>query len=263
VDGFLKMLVALMAALNAATGAPVDVNNMPDRPPIMIPTLAPLPTQALGSAAPSNEAAGARTISGTITNIQEGFVFVNGVPVLLAPATQVNGQLRVGLDVQVQARLRADGVLEADTLDLREHSDLARETAQPVEQTHKASADEPFATPTLLQEAKPASPEIKPTEDVRPQANEKPEVKSTEKPAAQPTEKAKVEPTAQPAAQPTAKIQVEPTEKPPAQPSTRPSDDGGRTVPNVTTTQPVGRSGDSGMSSDSSKDGSEVQPKGD
>jgi hypothetical protein len=253
----MKMIVALVAALNAATGAPVDVKSMPDRPPIMVPTLAPLPTLNPSAASPIEGAVGTTAISGIITNIQDGYVFVDGIPVQIGPDTQVKGQLRAGLDVHVQAKRRADGILEADEFDSSGKLEARPATAQPTEQTRNASADEPLATPTLLQEAKPSSIESRPTEDNHLKAAENPEVKPTAQSAALPAENAKVEPTAQPAAQTTGKVQVEPTEKPEVQPTARPSNDGGKT-PQVTTPGQTGGK-DSGSHQDSgpSKDGSD------
>ena len=262
-DGLLKLLLAFLATLNAATGAPVDVDNMPDRPSIMIPTLAPLPTLPLNSAVLSTEAVGRKAISGTITNLQEGFVFVSGVPVLIGPSTQVNGQLRVGLDVRVQANLRADGVLEANELDSSERVDVPPAATRAVLQTRENSVDIPLATPTLILEAKPASPEIEPTEQVKPLTREKPEVKPIENPTPQPTERTRVEPTERPGAQSTGETRVEPTEKPQVGTETRPSSDGGKTVESGTSSQPSSRNGDSGASPDSSKDGNEGQERGD
>lgn len=262
-DGLLKLLLAFIAALDAATGAPVDANKMPDRPPITIPTLAPLPTLPLNSAVLSNETAGRKAISGTITNLQEGFVFVDGIPVLIGPATQINGQVRVGLNVQVQAILRADGVLEANELDLSENADVPPATTRPVLQTNKSSTDESLATPTISQEARPASPSIKPTEDIKPLPTEKPEVKAVENPTPEATVRTQVEPTENPAPQPTERIQVEPTDKPQAQPTSKPNEDGSKTVTSGGTSQPDNRNGDSGAGSDSGKEGSEIQPKGD
>ena len=203
-DGLLKALVAVVAALNAATGAPTG--GMPDRPPIMFPTLAPLPILQTDAALPVEGEVKTTTISGTITNIQDGFVFVNGVPVRLGPATLLKGQLRAGLDVQVQAKRRADGFLEADELDLEEKPGAPSMTTEPAEPPHENAANQPAATPAAIQESKPSSMQFKSTEYSTPQAIEKPEVKPIDKAAVDPTEKAKTEPTE--------KVQVEPTEKP-------------------------------------------------
>ena len=241
--------MAVVAALNVATGAPMD--TMPDRPPIMVPTLAPFPTMLSGAGSPAEGPAKTTALTGTVTNIQDGFVFVNGVPVRLVPATQVNGQLRAGQEVQIQAKLRADGVLEADELDLSEKSDAPPAAAQPTEQTRMTGAVEPVTTPTLVQGAKPSSPELKPTEEVKPGATEKPEVKPTDKPEAHPTEK----------------VQVEPTAKPEARPTARPSGDDGKPAQNGTQGQTEhkdpGKNGDSGSNKDSGKDSADNHSQGD
>jgi hypothetical protein len=263
VDGLLRVLVAVVAALNAATGAPMG--GMPDRPPIMVPTLAPLPTLPPNAALTVEGEAKTTTFFGTITNIQDGFVFVNGVPVRLGPATLLKGQLRAGLDVQVQAKRRADGFLEADELDLDEKPGAPSATTEPAELPHENAANQPLTTPTAIQESNPSSPQFKPTEYSTPQAAEKPEVKAIDKAAVEPTEKANTEPTQ--------RANTEPTGKPEVHPTARPNNDGGKTTQGSTSGQTnskepskrddAGKNEDSGSNRPSGSDGSNSQSGGD
>jgi hypothetical protein len=244
VDGFLRFLFAVVAALNAATGAPLNAAGMPDHPPIMVPTLAPLPIGLPAATMPA-ESAKTTAISGTITNIQDGFVFVSGIPVSLGPETQVNGLLRAGSFVLVQATVRADGGLEAEKLDVGEDSPAPREKLRPTEQPQAQTSDNPAVKPTATREIKPA-PSLVP--------------QPTDTPAVQPTEKPEVKPTDKPAVQPTEKPEVKPTDKPEVQPTGKPNGDGGSNNSNgsgQTGGTDSGKGGNPGTNSDSSKSGND------
>lgn len=251
-DGFLQFLFAVAAALNAATGAPLNAAGMPDHPPIMVPTLAPLPIILPAATMPA-ESTKTTAISGTITNIQDGFVFVSGIPVSLGPETQVIGRLRAGSFVLVQATVRADGELEAEKLDIGDDSPAPPETLRPTEQPKAQTSDNPAVKPTATREIKPAtSLEAPPTE--------KPEAQPTEKPEVKPTEKPEVKPTDKPAVQPTEKPEVKPTDKPEVQPAGKPNGDGGSNKGNgsgQTSGTDSGRSGYPGTNSDSSRNGND------
>lgn len=101
-DGVMQALAALLAAVAAASGAPVDLGNSPDRPAIVAPVLAPDPSVKPGSGTTAD-------INGTIQSVQGNVIIVNGVRVTLEKNTQVNGSLAQGAPVQVSGVKQTDG----------------------------------------------------------------------------------------------------------------------------------------------------------
>ena len=172
-DGFLKTLFALVAALNAATGAPVDVEDLPDRPAIVAPTIRPNPVLfATGTPSPTSKTT---EINGTISTIQGNLIIVSGQRITLVPGSEIKGELKVGAQVKGEIRVRADGGLEAGKLEVGDDRTTPVITAKPSENTGR---------PTEKPEVK--ATEAKPTESVQVKPTEEPEPKPTEKPDSQP-----------------------------------------------------------------------------
>jgi hypothetical protein len=176
VDGILRVLLAVFAALNAATGAPVNAEDLPDRPAIVAPTLdwnsvlfatiTPLPATRTAE------------VDGIISTIRGDVLIVGGQRITLVANTQVNGELKVGAPLKGRVRILADGELEADHLEV---GDVPSPTANVV----KPSGN--LTQPTEKPEVK--ATEIKPVENAQVNPTDKPEVKPTEKPDAQPQPK--------------------------------------------------------------------------
>ena len=101
-DGVIQALAALLAAVAAASGAPVDLGNSPDRPAIVAPVPAPDPSVKPGSGTIAD-------INGTIQSVQGNVIVVNGVRVTLEKNTQVDGSLAQGAPVQVSGVRQTDG----------------------------------------------------------------------------------------------------------------------------------------------------------
>jgi len=198
VDPILRALIAFIAALNAATGAPADVEHMPDRPPIVAPTARSIPAVDGTAASSQTDLPKITAISGKITNVQDGQITVNGQNITLDSNTQVTGQLKVGASVKVVVRVREDGRLEAGTLEVGEDS-APSVTANPTEKPDSQTA---------------GKPEVKPTDKPQGALTGNSESKSTETPESKPAVAPEVKPPPQPAAQPTEKPEVKPPDKP-------------------------------------------------
>ena len=186
-DGFLRALLALIAALNAATGAPVDTDNMPDRPPIVAPTMERIPRTLPVATSAVPEPAATTTITGTISGIKSGLIVVNGKSITLTSSTQVKGQLKTGVSVSVVVRVQPDGTLEAEKLEVGTETNAAVTAFTP---TGQASANSTATTQTP-----------------GPGATPKPGAGSTETPEAKSTEPGQPSPTVKPQSQPTGQPQ--------------------------------------------------------
>lgn len=104
-------VLALIAALSAATGHPVDAGRMPDRPAIV----APAPSSA--GATNSSKSSGVE-IEGTLASINGNTIIVNGQQVTLDAKTKVGGKLQAGATVQVEGT-RQNGTILAKQVDVK------------------------------------------------------------------------------------------------------------------------------------------------
>ncbi len=182
-DGILRALFALIAALDAATGAPVDVDHLPDRPPIAAPTIDLNPVVFATSTPSGRGLPSTVEIFGKISLIRNTSVVVNGHSIVLVPNTQIKGQLDVGASVKVEATKRADGELEAKKLEVSDDLSAVVGTAKPTEPPQARETEKPEIKPTEQVEVKPTEKlEAKPTEAPEVKPSEQPEVKPTEKP---------------------------------------------------------------------------------
>jgi hypothetical protein len=235
----LQALFALIVALSALTGEPVDVGDAPDRPAIVQPvpgsaaagnllsaSTARVPETVKAPATAANPfstptgatettkapvAASAKTpvpstfeVKGAIQGIQGNVIIVNGQRITIAPNAQVKSKLTVGAVVQVEVFRQANGTVVAIEVEVKGGDDSKSE-----------GTEMPEVKPTEKPEPKPTEkPEVKPTEKPKSKPTEKPEVKPTEKPEPKPTEKPEVKPTEKPESKPTEKPEVKPTGKP-------------------------------------------------
>ena len=231
-DQILHLILTLIAALNAATGAPVDVNHLPDRPPIVAPTMesnsiilatdTPAPTAVLQTT----------IITGTITTVQSNLIVVSGQSITIAPDAQIKGHLQVGAVVQVNAVIHTDGSVDANTVQVSEEIGTPTQQAQATETPGAQSTETPEATATNVPGVQPTPPLVQATEpaEIQPtpplvqptpvpvQATEPPESQPTVKPTPQPTEPPEGQPTVKPTPQPTEPPESQPTSKPSSQP---------------------------------------------
>ncbi len=231
-DQILHLVFALIAALNAATGAPVDVNHLPDRPPIVAPT-AESNSIFLATDTPAPTAALQTTIiTGTITTVQSNLIVVSGQSITIAPDAEIKGHLQVGAVVQVNAVIHTDGSVDANTVQVSEDTGTPTTAAIPTQQaqvteTPGAQATEiPEATATNLPGPQATPPPVQATEPTEVQSTPVP-VQATQPPEGQPTVKPtpQPQPTEPPEGQPTVKPtpQPQPTEPPESQPTSKPS----------------------------------------
>ena len=197
-DPILRALIAFIAALNAATGAPADFEQMPDRPPIVAPTAQSIPAVEATVAPSQTDLPKITAISGKVTNFQDGQIIVNGQSITLDPNTHVTGQLKLGAAVKVVVRVREDGSLEAGSLEVGEDS-APSATAHPTEKPDSQTASKPAVNPTdKPQGTSTGSSEFKSAETPESKPAVAPEVKPSQQPAAQPTEQPEVKPTEKP-----------------------------------------------------------------
>jgi hypothetical protein len=206
VDGLLRALFALIAALNAATGAPIDPNSMPDRPPIIAPTMERMPRSLPVATLAANGPTVTTAITGTITSVNGGVIVVNGQSITLGPSTQVKGQIEPGVSVKAQVRVQPDGTLEAENLEVSQDvgTPFATATLTGTPSAQTTATGTPGIMPTPSPGATlTAKPGVSPTAQ--------PTVKATESPEAKPTVQATSQPTSKPESQPT-QPQVKPTE---------------------------------------------------
>jgi Domain of unknown function (DUF5666) len=224
VDGFLRALFALIAALNAATGAPIDANNMPDRPPIIAPTMERIPrTSPKATLAATEPVAATTAITGTIASMKDGVIVVNGQSITLSSSTQVKGEVKTGATVSVVVKVQSDGALEAETLEVSTDAGTASGTTTP---TGQASAS-PATTET---------PSAGATQSLGAGSNGTPEPKSTEQAQSSPTANPSAQSTEQSKTSPTPAPQVQPTEQPQANPTQKSSDGNNTTTSGSTPT---------------------------
>jgi Domain of unknown function (DUF5666) len=205
VDGFLRALFALIAALNAATGAPIDANNMPDRPPIVAPTMERIPHKLpVATSVATKPMVATTTITGTIASMKDGMIVVDGQSITLSSSTQITGSVKTGSPVRVQVKIQSDGTMEAETLEVG----------------HAIGAAVATITPTVLSAANPVTTTTQTPAPGETQAGPI----STETPEPDSTEQAQASPTTNPSAQPTGQSTTNPTEQPETQPTSKPSD---------------------------------------
>ncbi len=244
-DGFLRALFALIAALNAATGAPIDANNMPDRPPIIAPTMERIPrTSPKATLAATKPVAATTAITGTIASMKDGVIVVNGQSITLSASTQIKGQVKTGAAVTVVVKVQSDGALEAEKLEVSTEAGTASGTTTP---TGQASAS-PATTGT---------PSAGATQTVGVGSTGTPDPKSTEQaqssptanPPAQSTEESKTNPTPAPQVQPTEQQQSNPTEAPTTE-STQKSTDSTSSTSSTPTSGSTGTTNTDGGSGD-------------
>ncbi len=214
-DGFLRALFALIAALNAATGAPIDANNMPDRPPIIAPTMERIPhTAPKATLATTQPIAATTTFTGTIASMQDGVIVVNGQSITLSSSTQIKGQLKTGASVSVVVKVQSDGALEAEKLEVSTDVGVAGGTTTPTGQA-KANPDTTGTPGAGLTQTPGAgstgTPVPKSTEQAKTSPTANPPAQQTEQPKTSPTT-AQVQPTEQPQTNPTQAPKTEPTE---------------------------------------------------
>lgn len=210
-DGILRVLWAVFAALNVATGAPVDAENLPDRPAIVAPTINPNPV--LFATITPLPAPSTAEVDGIISTIQDNIVIVNGQRITLVASTQVNGQLKVGAPLKAQVRVLTNGGLEADHLEVGDvpsaATDSVKPNGNPAQPTGKPEVK---ATETKWVENAQPSPtdnsQVKPTGQSEPQPQPQPTDKPEPQPQPQPTDKPETQPQPPPPPQP------QPTEKP-------------------------------------------------
>lgn len=124
----LEFLLALLAALNVATGGPGDVDNLPDRPAIVAPT--PIPAEATNT--PESTAV---EMDGLVLYVSAELVIVNGVSVHLNAPVEIKGQLEIGALVRVQGIQRGN-VIAARQIDVLQ---AARPTPKPGEKADGGS----------------------------------------------------------------------------------------------------------------------------
>lgn len=105
-NGLMQALLALMAAMNVATGTPVDSHNSPDRPAIVAPVPASVTTK-------SSTSSNSTEVVGAIQSVTSNSITVNGVTITLGKNAEVKGTLKVGDVVKVEATKQADGSLLA------------------------------------------------------------------------------------------------------------------------------------------------------
>ncbi|HEX7588171.1 MAG TPA: DUF5666 domain-containing protein [Anaerolineae bacterium] len=175
---------------------------MPDRPPIMMPTLAPLPSEPPIATLPTEKPEATTAISGTITIIADNFIVVGSLPVSFGPDTRINGQLKAGAFVQVEAKIRANGELEANKLDVTEELAAPHAALNPTDQLQVQPVVQATVQPTAPQErGSDGNLQVRPPETPEAHSTEKPQVK----PADQPTEDLQVKQRDQPEVHPTEK----------------------------------------------------------
>jgi uncharacterized membrane protein YgcG len=117
-DSFVRLLLALVAALNSAVAAPLDAGEMPDRPPIVAPTAQSFPAAAVTATLPLRQSITV-VVGGTVTEMQAGMIVVSGEPIQLSPSTTVNGNLKVGAEVNVEAN-RSGESLQATQVEVND-----------------------------------------------------------------------------------------------------------------------------------------------
>lgn len=198
-DGILRVLWAVFAALNVATGAPVDAENLPDRPAIVAPTINPNPV--LFATITPLPAPSTAEVDGIISTIQDNIVIVNGQRITLVASTRVNGQLKVGAPLKAQVRVLTNGGLEADHLEVGDVPSAAADSVKP-----NGNPAQPTGKPEVK------ATETKPVENAQPSPTDNSQVKPTGQPETQPPPQPTDKPETQPP--PPSPPQPQPTEKP-------------------------------------------------
>ncbi|MCL4487080.1 MAG: DUF5666 domain-containing protein [Chloroflexi bacterium] len=151
-DGFLRVLLALVAALNSALAAPLVTGDMPDRPPIVAPTLQPLPADASSSPLPLRPTTRV-VVGGTVSDIQDGTIVVSGQSIHVSSATTITGDLKVGAVVNVEANRDGDS-LEATQVEVGEDGRPTRQ-AEPTESSLSIETQPTEPARTATRESSP------------------------------------------------------------------------------------------------------------
>ncbi len=170
----METLIALLAAMNAALGAPANTTSAPDRPAIVqpaaqgtlvapsarlnaIPALGPavLPANGSETATPAATRNDSVEVKGTIQNIRGAVVFINNQPIVLDPNVQVKGALVVGAYVQVEGT-QVGNVLFAREIEVQSADDSAAEPTETRSAPTRASETLEPKTPETKTEIKGA-----------------------------------------------------------------------------------------------------------
>ncbi|CAG0947566.1 hypothetical protein ANRL1_04276 [Anaerolineae bacterium] len=106
-DSIMQTLAALLVALGAASGSPVDTAKSSDRPAIV----APIPASSQSNDKSNNAAT--TEINGTVTSFNGNVIVVDGMTITLDKNAQVNGVLKAGAMVQIEGVKQADGTMIA------------------------------------------------------------------------------------------------------------------------------------------------------
>ncbi len=106
-DSIMQTLAALLVALGAASGSPVDTAKSSDRPAIV----APIP--AASQSNDKSNGAATTEIKGTVTSFNGNVIVVDGVTITLDKNAQVNGVVKAGTTVEVEVIKQANGTMIA------------------------------------------------------------------------------------------------------------------------------------------------------